>query len=160
MELFVSCEITAYEYDCTGQTRKKDALMESSYVEADARRKHATRLPSEQIEPSWGSLHKETNQRNHDSEELTSRPTHAVGKKSNDLQVEDERWAPFAQRSLLERSPCGRRPPRRMSLRAGSASHQTALGLANVVVQRVSSWVPVSPNCVRFCPRVSALVLP
>jgi hypothetical protein len=45
MQVFVSAEIAVYEYDCTGSSRKAEALTAEYRAECDARRTPAKRLP-------------------------------------------------------------------------------------------------------------------
>ena len=54
LEIFVGAEIAAYEYDCTGRSRKSDALTETYKAECDARRRPANRGPArERREVLW-----------------------------------------------------------------------------------------------------------
>jgi hypothetical protein len=55
LEIFVAAEISAYEYDCTGTSRKADLLTANYRAECDARQTAARRAPKRQSKPVvWG----------------------------------------------------------------------------------------------------------
>lgn len=55
MQVFVSAEIAVYEYDCTGASRKPEALTDEYKAECDARRTPGKRHPKREDKPvDWG----------------------------------------------------------------------------------------------------------
>jgi hypothetical protein len=63
IQMFVQAEIAVYEYDCTGRTRKPDALMSSYKAECDARERNGSPVdvaePWEWSPPAEGSASSE-----------------------------------------------------------------------------------------------------
>lgn len=55
IQIFLAAEIAVYEYDCTGSSRKAEALSSSYRQECDDRGPFGTIRRSAPIEVSWGS---------------------------------------------------------------------------------------------------------